>query len=379
MPLRFPYQSRFEPVTVNPVLWLRADSGIGVADGAPVTSWTSKDGLHAFVQATSTKQPTFAASVSALNDKPAVLFDGTDDILVKASGFLSGPIGTVFVVVKLTDTSMIQTAIGSADEAVVTFWICRVAINGKMQLCVQYDGGTQNQIDSASNVTTDRMVLMYGTSGSAYELEFNGTAETESVGSGADTGEWIGDCSGLDNVTLGGLKISTEVQFLKGYLAEVRVYDFDLSSQAQADINTELLAYYTPSSVPDMDSWWRPTDTPTRRKQRVRLGLSETPLAEIIPAPTVPDMSWWQPAATPLFEKVSHDWIPFTSNVSVSVPSVTNWYQPASLPVIRKPMLMEWQTPMSFGPIIPAPTVPVHHVVEAGIVKPNKTVVGMTR
>lgn len=84
-------------------LWLRADAGVlnpaGTAaiNGDPVATWQDQSGnaRHA-TQGTTARRPTLVTGV--LNGRPAVRFDGVDDLL---GGALSGVISTsVFAVAK---------------------------------------------------------------------------------------------------------------------------------------------------------------------------------------------------------------------------------------------------------------------------------------
>ena len=44
-------------------------------------------------------------------------------------------------------------------------------------------------------------------------MRLNGVDKTLSVATGANNGDWFGDCTLLDNVTIGGAKWNAEAQF----------------------------------------------------------------------------------------------------------------------------------------------------------------------
>ena len=66
-------------VPLDMALWLKADAGVTVT-GTAVSTWADQSG-HArdATQTTAAYQPMFVASNSAINNKPVVRFDGTDD------------------------------------------------------------------------------------------------------------------------------------------------------------------------------------------------------------------------------------------------------------------------------------------------------------
>ncbi|MEL6535918.1 MAG: Calx-beta domain-containing protein, partial [Bacteroidota bacterium] len=76
------------------VLWLRADSISGLANGDPIPSWADMSGYgHDATQAVAANQPSFIAT--ALNGLPAVQLDGVDDYFDDAHSYDAR---TVFIV-----------------------------------------------------------------------------------------------------------------------------------------------------------------------------------------------------------------------------------------------------------------------------------------
>lgn len=74
-------------LNANVSLWLRADLGTSTTtDGAAVSSWTDQAGSNNASGAGGTR-PLYRAS--AIGDKPAIDFDGTDDIMGGSAGFYS--------------------------------------------------------------------------------------------------------------------------------------------------------------------------------------------------------------------------------------------------------------------------------------------------
>ncbi len=90
-----------DPLSIDwhAAFWAEDPNWTDPGDGNAVSQWDdgSGNGRHA-TQGTGTKQPIYRASVAALNNKPAVEFDGSDDAL-QTSGFgtLSQPNDVVIV------------------------------------------------------------------------------------------------------------------------------------------------------------------------------------------------------------------------------------------------------------------------------------------
>lgn len=85
------------------VLWLKADAGLSLADGAPVVTWSDQSGRanHA-TQATSGNRPIFRTT--GIGSLPAVDFDGADDCLATAAIDLSDRNGATLYIVAKPDT-----------------------------------------------------------------------------------------------------------------------------------------------------------------------------------------------------------------------------------------------------------------------------------
>ncbi len=89
----------FKPDDVSGLsIWLKADSITGISDEDEFGFWgDSSSSDHDFSQSTADKKPTYIASVPELNNKPAVRFDGEDDVFVSNDTFSFGD-HSVFVV-----------------------------------------------------------------------------------------------------------------------------------------------------------------------------------------------------------------------------------------------------------------------------------------
>src|SRR5262249_9192670 len=100
--------SEFNPASIpGLVFWPKADAITGLNDNDPVATWNdSSSQSNHITQGTAGARPLYKVNVKA--GKPAVLFDGVDDQLLKASGATG--LGTLtgytcFVVASAFDTS----------------------------------------------------------------------------------------------------------------------------------------------------------------------------------------------------------------------------------------------------------------------------------
>ncbi len=79
------YGTKFVPTTLSDCrLWLAADKITGLSDGDVVTTWSDSSAQSFDVtQSTTSKKPIYKTGI--FNSKPAIKFDGTDDLLVNSS------------------------------------------------------------------------------------------------------------------------------------------------------------------------------------------------------------------------------------------------------------------------------------------------------
>jgi lysophospholipase L1-like esterase len=71
--------------------------------------------------------------------------------------------------------------------------------------------------------------IVFKSTGSAYSIKLDNNWLTLG-GTGVNNGDWFGDTANRDNVTIGGGKITAEMTFFKGLIAEIISYNTDLST-----------------------------------------------------------------------------------------------------------------------------------------------------
>jgi hypothetical protein len=230
-----------------PSLWLTADQGVRDVggnlpdDGEAVASWISAEGnAYEFSQADNSKRPIYRTN--GINGLPAIDFDGGNDILVHPAAILGGTQGTVITVhrLDLVSSGLTQTVLASCDQgAAFSTYQALIASNGgistdRIALFQDRGGADFDGYTGSVNVVAQgtNYIMVWASNGTTNAARLNGVAESL----GSTDGDWWGDMTGLDNVTLGGMKHDSEDYFLNGRLQEVLVYPVNLSPASVAKI-----------------------------------------------------------------------------------------------------------------------------------------------
>ena len=179
------------------------------------------------------------ANKVVVSDKGCAMFDGTDDKLQSdtADYRSSDNAGTITAWVITGDNGTSQAVFGTADTAGDLAYLY-LGINPSGNIEVSFRFGPTP--DTVSGTTTSLLPNTWyhfalTSSGSAYKLYVNGTAQTLSVISGSNAGKWFNDVTGRDNVTISSVQRNSPFGYWNGGVNEVRVYSSELSA---ADIST---------------------------------------------------------------------------------------------------------------------------------------------
>jgi hypothetical protein len=201
-------------------------------DGEPVAIWESIEGnRHQFFQTNIMKRPTWVAN--SLNGRPAIRFDGVDDVLYTLSPLFTGHTGSVVLFGKL------HTALDSWQYAVSQH---HGTANGYVNLCVRapniipYLAYTENNYGTQDTLRGNRTVSVgtpymwiWSSSGSAIRLYLN-TEDTVTVYGGANNGDWWSDATGTTKTGLGAIIKDIPEQFAAIDIEELVVYDHELTA-----------------------------------------------------------------------------------------------------------------------------------------------------
>lgn len=183
------------------------------ANAAAVTTWTPAAGAVNLTQATSTKRPLFYTSVAALNNKPGISFDGTDDVL---AGVVT-TVASFSVVVVATSTEGLLVSLNSSDTS--WFGLLNAAPSESVRY---YFGGTDvymARMDSMVPVGVYTYVVRSGVSSTA---GFDNFFDTQSSPNTAT----------INTVTVGGLSTTSAFCSTSSF-GFVGVYTGDVTAHAK--------------------------------------------------------------------------------------------------------------------------------------------------
>ena len=193
--------------------------------GSSVTRWDDTAGslLHA-AQGTGANQPTLGGSGATSH----VDFDGTDDYVV-FSGTLTGMTSTsgeLWAVFELDGLGTDGTifAVGNSGSSTQYFGL-RVNSSNKLEV-FENNSGTPDIAYGSTTLTTGQVyVVRLRSNATTWTLYLDGVAETLTVSSGANNGDWWGDVGTRNRLALGALVRSTVANYFNGKLYEVVGWD----------------------------------------------------------------------------------------------------------------------------------------------------------
>lgn len=232
------------PSSLSPALWLRADS-LSQSSGSPVSGWNDESGQGKnATQGTSGNQPTFQAN--AINGKPAVRFDGTDDFLSMTSGFADFTQGmTVFVVAKPTAVKayarLFDFGNGMASSNVLMF---RSASTDSLSFH-SYTGGSLSTNLTATGMLdlNQSHVFGYHQSGTTGKIYKDGRVVQ------------TGTAAAIQNTSRGNNYLAksnwTGDEYFQGDISEVVIFNRALTESERAQVERYLEDKYSLGTRPD--------------------------------------------------------------------------------------------------------------------------------
>lgn len=196
--------------------WWADDVSLG--DGDEVSTWSDRTGNgRDLTQATSGRYPLFRPTVSSLNNKAAVEFDGTDDYLRWTSGSgLSQPVTYVLVMRIRTASSRQVVYMDSADSGTAAALFKFNADTGWNLFAGSGFAGATSPAIGVGNFAVRAM-----TNGSSSRFNINGTATSPTTNAGANQ---------LYGVTLGAHRDNSSAAAIS--VAFAAVYPGDVTADA---------------------------------------------------------------------------------------------------------------------------------------------------
>ena len=216
-------------------LWLEG-SGIAQA-GGKVSAWTDRTPFgHDVSQAEADRQPTLHSE--GANGKPAVVFDGADDVLgatANGAGLLSGDAASIFIVMKQAKASANNAVLGWESNSHLNHLDLLFTYNDQLL----YDYGNVSAGGRISAPQPERWDDLWNLV-EVYRAGASGRVAVagETVFSGTFAGELEVEVDGA--LTLGGVGML----HFGGSVAEVLVYNRALSKSEQDEVKGYLGARY---------------------------------------------------------------------------------------------------------------------------------------
>lgn len=242
----------FSPINVtNLAVWLRADSGV-ILSGGTVSQWSDGSGnnLHAS-QSTPANAPSIVTNVALLNNKPALLFDGSNDAL---NGLTIPSIdissASVFVVTRGNAQTGVLAGIFNIGTLNNGMWFYRRMFTGRLTLINDY--GSNTQILDAPN-SMPNTGFKYGLFGMVKNFGSESRLYVNSNESAYSSNAALSGVFTNSNYVLG---FGQGYGYYNGEIAEVIVYKKALNTQERTQVENYLYNKYAPpvSLGPDINN-----------------------------------------------------------------------------------------------------------------------------
>ncbi len=217
----------------NTVTWAAGPSEIPAYDAAIIRRLDDRSASNIdplLVSATSA--PTFQSG--EINGKPVIRYDGTDDVLKVSSmpAAINTAAGSIYVLFKMAalPATTLSVLLGSADEAsTIRYFLINIRkLTTDAYLAIsQRNNDTDDTVRGSTDLVglTGYHLAEFHSSGTAWEIVLDGAAESLTVVSGSNGGDWFSDSSALDNFVLGGRHDSSGiVSLFNGDMADPLIF-----------------------------------------------------------------------------------------------------------------------------------------------------------
>lgn len=225
-----PSAGSFDPLSLSPTAWWKADS-LALSNGAAVSSWADSSGnSNTATQATGALQPTY--NTTGLNSHPAVSFDGGDVLTIPVAVDLLKPF-TFAAALKVTNFAADRTLL--AGNGMTGIHIRINNTTGFPNLDKQGTAGIGTATTAMTAATPARLVITYDGSGN-YAFFVNAVA----AGSGTNNQTFSGAGPGL----IGAAADTGASQPLIGFVGDMLMFNTALSTANRQSVETYLATKY---------------------------------------------------------------------------------------------------------------------------------------
>lgn len=228
----------------TPILWLKADA-LGLANNDPVSTWTDSSASSNDATGVTTQRPLFKTNV--VNSLPAILCDGTDDVLQLESVIPSGAV-TGCVVCKpaaeITVSSSESLLSGTAaSKGALHLGNWTATTTGEVvSVLRQPDPGSAHIAYSGENLPAEWVIISFRINASGVDSKWSGFIKAQSTGgSGSQpndtTRAWA-------NVNLIGASSAAGDLPFSGHIAEIQIFDSYLTDAEYRSVISALATKY---------------------------------------------------------------------------------------------------------------------------------------
>lgn len=231
------------PITSTAAMWWASD--LAVADGDPVSSWADRVN-SVTVSNSGSNRPTMDAD--GAGGRPGVRFQRSSTQYLVSNAQLSSALsGCVVAVVAFTGghASTIQVVAGAGFSGGNTRFN-RFSNSGSTEKARLYqrNNDTAGVVSGGTNLGTSLRTIEWSSNGSAWTIRVNGTAETLSVDSDSNNGDWFGDTDLVDRFAIGAEVASALLFPFDGTLAYLGVFNAELSTDDRSALYAWISSYY---------------------------------------------------------------------------------------------------------------------------------------
>ena len=239
------------PLTVSGLsLWLRGDS-ITLSDGSTVSTWNeSAQRSMSLSQTSDSARATYIESDASFNNQSVLSFDGNDYYDFSSNLFSSTLMGagnSIFIVLSTPSISAHILGTGSSDSGYLETWGNGLYLNSSGQISLKTLNGSSShlKVPSVTSNLSSPIIASTVTDCSSSSIYIDGSLENTSNTACSPETAYLNSTLGASD----GYNYNTPQSFFSGKIAEIIIYNTQLSSNDREKIECYLSQRYS-ISVP---------------------------------------------------------------------------------------------------------------------------------
>lgn len=222
---------------------VEASAGVAAVNNDPVLNWVSTHGSKTLTQATIGNQPLFRAS--SQNGRPGVEFISSDSLSLGVQ-LMEVDTGNNFHSIYVVGTSDNSTANAFVSESLSTsdekYFMASVRATGAARLTMRNSAAAENT-DTSTTIAANIAAVFTYILGDGTSTNFNHLARLNGGGDGTLLNNATSPAT--NNFSFGRLtRTSGHINFLEGFIYEVRVYGVEHDATTRDTIENELKTWW---------------------------------------------------------------------------------------------------------------------------------------